>query len=71
MRNHAVTMHSIATTRYGRDQRYCSRSRHDITRNIEMNSSTNWSLRRRVSSSFSAAMMASKAEPGPTPLIDW
>ena len=34
-----------------------------------MNSSTNWSRRCRVSSSFSAAMIASNADPGPTPLM--
>jgi hypothetical protein len=33
-----------------------------------MNSNTNWSRRWRVSSSLSAAMIASNADPGPTPL---
>ena len=42
-----------------------------MTRKMAMNSSTNWSRRLRVSRSFRDAMMASNADPGPTPLIVW
>ena len=69
MRSHAVMMTRILTSRYGNDHRYCSRSSEDMTRKIEMKSSTNWSRRWRVSSSLSDAMTASSADPGPTPLI--
>ncbi len=69
MRSHAVIITKTATSRYGNDQMYCSRSSADMTRNMEMNSSTNWSRRLRVSRSFSDAMTASNADPGPTPLI--
>ena len=69
MRSHAVMMTRTAARRYGNDQTYCSRSSADMTRKIEMNKSTNWSRRFRVSTSLSEAMTASSAEPGPTPLI--
>ena len=63
-------MISTLTTRYGKDHKNCSRSSEDITRKIERNSKTNWSRRLRVSRSFNAAMTASSADPGPTPLIE-
>ena len=40
-----------------------------MTRNMEMKSSTNWSRRLRVSMTFNEAIIASRADPGPTPLM--
>jgi hypothetical protein len=70
IRSQAVIVKSTPAIRYGRDQMYCSRSSDDMIRKIEIKSSTNWSRRRLVSSNLSAAMTASSADPGPTPLID-
>ena len=39
--SHAVMIRTMPSNRYGKDHRYCSRSNADMTRNIEMNSSTN------------------------------
>ena len=70
MRSHAVMVKSTPAIRYGSDQMYCSRSSDDMIRKIEIKSSTNWSRRRFVSSNLSAAITASSADPGPTPLTD-
>ncbi|MEJ2297262.1 MAG: hypothetical protein P8X94_01900 [Woeseiaceae bacterium] len=70
IRSQAVMITRMLTSIYGRDQRYCSRNSDDMTRKIDRNSNTNWSRRLRVSRSLSAAMIVSRAEPGPTPLIE-
>jgi len=70
IRSQAIIVNTTPAIRYGRDQMYCSRNNEDMIRKIEMNRRTNWSRRCRVSISLSAAITASNAEPGPTPLTD-